>query len=632
MIDKLDKLIILSTCICRPELHNLVFPQLIDVLSNLSVEIIWIFNIDKDKNATQHNTKLIKCSSTQELTRDNLLRHLKKLKNVKYEFILSKTSNFYSATQNVMFASKKYMTDNSAMFWFEDDWILLKKLDLKNILDTYYNKNCYISLVFNELNFPPFILGSNMYKLFLDKFTEKIYEKDPLKKHLTIIDPENVFRFIMINLLADKQIPIYNFLVNNDNADLEKLFKYSEKCILHSFGLNKSRKVKAYKNKLNKSFLICDNPKKEIVDKINEINKKIPFKTETICKYETTAYLGINVNNSHDYHKLITDNSFNVVKFGGWNDYVGIKGNKTHSNVFFYDSGRIWKDNVSILNEIDNIDLKTNKMLELFNNHRGKRNVILTSYYFNVPDPQYKKEKKSRKKYKDGDNFEYMKEFYESVIEFGLHCIIFHDGLSDDFIKKYGTNKIKFVKFDHKDYFTTSGNDTRYLVFRDYLLKNINYDKVIISDINGVKFLTNPFIDLIYGKIFVARDRIKTRHNRKRVLTHHWFKEYAERVYKSFKSFQKFENEYSLTCKYFCGDYNTILNIIKDIGEEFEEVNTDTNTNYVVFNKVIREKYNDVIVYGISSHDGFREVVDDNKNYIIKIRNANIYGKLYWDN
>ena len=68
-------------------------------------------------------------------------------------------------------------------------------------------------------------------------------------------------------------------------------------------------------------------------------------------------------------------------------------------------------------------------------------NIILTSFYTKIPDPQYKPDKKSRKKFVL-ENFDYMKKFYNSIIKFKLKCIIFHDGLSEEFINKYSNNKI----------------------------------------------------------------------------------------------------------------------------------------------------------------------------------------------
>jgi len=256
----------------------------------------------------------------------------------------------------------------------------------------------------------------------------------------------------------------------------------------------------------------------------------------------------------------------------------------------------------------------------------SKKNIIITSYYFNKPDPQ-------RNKFYRED-FNYIKQFYNSLINHNLDCIIFHDGLSDEFLKKYTTDKIRFIKFSHDDYKTSSGNDTRYLVYLDYLKdKNTDYDKIIISDISGIEFLENPFNQITdVNKIYVVRDRIKTKYGKKRDLTHYWFKDYAINAYGTFDLFEKFKYEYALCAGYFCGNYNLIMEILSEFKSEFDKVDLTKNTNYAVFNYIMYSKFRKIIIQGYSTHDGYEEKVLPDKEYVIKIRNANVWGKLYWDN
>lgn len=261
------------------------------------------------------------------------------------------------------------------------------------------------------------------------------------------------------------------------------------------------------------------------------------------------------------------------------------------------------------------------------------KNIIITSFYVNVSDPQFKSNKKSRPEF-NNENFNYMKKFYDSVVKFDLECIIFHDGLSSDFLETYKTNKIKFIYFDHTNYITNSGNDTRFLVYLKYLNDNLEdnfYDKIIITDISGVEFLKNPFEDLNKNKIFVARDRIKTAKGTKRDLTHSWFKDYAIRAYGNFDLFEKFKNKYSLTCKFFGGNYKLIFEILTEFKNEFQKVNLNYNTNYAVFNYIMYSKFQERMIQGYSTHDGYEETIYPDKNYIINIRNADVNGKLFWD-
>jgi hypothetical protein len=251
-----------------------------------------------------------------------------------------------------------------------------------------------------------------------------------------------------------------------------------------------------------------------------------------------------------------------------------------------------------------------------------QNNIILTSYYLNIPDPQrniYVKE-----------NFDYIKTFYDSIVNYDLNCIIFYDFLSNDFIDKYETDKISFIKFNHDDYFTNSGNDTRNLVYLKHLNHNL-YDNIIISDINGIEFLSNPFEDLNEDRVYVATSRRKTVKGKVRDLTHDWFKQYAIRAYGNFDLFEKFKNNYSLTCKFFGGNYNIILEILTEFENEFYKVDLNHNTNYAVFNYIMYSKFHDRMIKGYSTNDGYCETHYINTKYIVSIRNADVFGKLFWD-
>ena len=48
------------------------------------------------------------------------------------------------------------------------------------------------------------------------------------------------------------------------------------------------------------------------------------------------------------------------------------------------------------------------------------------------------------------DYFPYIEKWYNSIISCDLNAVLFHDGLSDDFVSKYETDKIKFKKVSSK--------------------------------------------------------------------------------------------------------------------------------------------------------------------------------------
>jgi len=103
--------------------------------------------------------------------------------------------------------------------------------------------------------------------------------------------------------------------------------------------------------------------------------------------------------------------------------------------------------------------------------------VILSCYFNGKNDPIHHSELKEKKQ--EANNFNYIKPLYETAKKYKQHLIIFHDNLSDEFIKKYQTNKIIFRKTQLVS--NLSINDERFIIYYEYLLKNPN-KKVLSSD------------------------------------------------------------------------------------------------------------------------------------------------------
>ena len=584
-------LIILTTATCRPNIHNMTFNSTsLSFLDSISIPVKWIINIDKT----------LVCPSTQEKTQDNFDRLLKKYNP---EYIVSKQPNFFHAFKNLILASEKHWTDDSIFLNLQDDFLANKPFQLQDIINLYYTSNSYISLVFNKFgSFPVALIGSSLFKHYKNAFLSASEKQINARKgidHITAI----YFRRLTL-----KSHPIHYFLINEDITSLKQLLKKKDKVIANmkinnkdftkTFGNNSFTLNEPKFNKNNKNYLVTNT---------NLITK------ELFIDIKSTSDQKINIINQEQFNKLKTqyeqEQCFICIKFGGTHTYIEKK--MDYNNTYFRDLGRfIGKSPKLAENYIHQTPSLTNE------------NIIFTSYYFNQPDPQ-------RKKYQKED-FNYIKPFYDSVKKLNLSCIIFHDGLSQKFINKYQTDKIKFILFKHEDYKTTSGNDTRYLVYLNYL-RDKHYDKLIISDINGVEFLKDPFNIIQQDKIYVATSRIRTKKNTKRDLTHYWFKNCVEKTYGTFQPFENFKNKEALCAGYFCGNYNLINEILREFKKEFNRVNLQENTNFAVFNRIIYTKFRYRFIQGYSTHNGYEEIILPNKDYVLKIRNADVYGMLFFE-
>jgi len=89
------------------------------------------------------------------------------------------------------------------------------------------------------------------------------------------------------------------------------------------------------------------------------------------------------------------------------------------------------------------------------------------------------------------DTYNYIKEWYESVIFLNLKAVIFYDNLDEEFIMKYTRTNINFIKVEQKSLNTV---DYRWVIYSNFLKYNKNkYDNILFTDISDVIFLKNPF-------------------------------------------------------------------------------------------------------------------------------------------
>jgi hypothetical protein len=131
------------------------------------------------------------------------------------------------------------------------------------------------------------------------------------------------------------------------------------------------------------------------------------------------------------------------------------------------------------------------------------KNVILTTYFTSEKDPQ-------RPFIWANDDYSIIKDFYESIVKHDLNCYIFYDNCSDDFVKKFETDKIKFIKYDASN---KNMVDERWSLYSAFIA-HMDFDKVLCLDISDVIVLKNPFDYMEDDKVYVGDEECLNRQNR----------------------------------------------------------------------------------------------------------------------
>ena len=133
-------IIILTSAICRPNIHNKCFShKLINIFNECNDNYIikWIINIDKTIN----------CNYTQEDTKNNFK---KLIKNINIEFILPETPSYFNSCLNLINRAIQISEKDDIIFILQDDFILKKELNLNEIITKYFTNMSYVSFVFNK--------------------------------------------------------------------------------------------------------------------------------------------------------------------------------------------------------------------------------------------------------------------------------------------------------------------------------------------------------------------------------------------------------------------------------------------------------------------------------------------------
>ena len=155
------------------------------------------------------------------------------------------------------------------------------------------------------------------------------------------------------------------------------------------------------------------------------------------------------------------------------------------------------------------------------------------------------------------NNYDYIKEYYESILKHNLDATIIVDDMSINFMKKFTTDKINFYNVKPKNNKMLIHDERFY-----YFLKMVKYYKnteyFLISDISDVIIINNPekILCLSKDKLYVCKENENIDLNK-------WFSNYLDKInfYKYYKSL--FNNKLLLNCGGIFGHRTLIIKLLK---------------------------------------------------------------------
>jgi UDP-glucuronate 4-epimerase len=251
----------------------------------------------------------------------------------------------------------------------------------------------------------------------------------------------------------------------------------------------------------------------------------------------------------------------------------------------------------------------TKEFIQWYKETYWPEDIVFTTYFTGKEHPE-------RQYLVDNDSFEQMRIWYESVHALGLHAIIFHDSLNEDFVNKYVTPNVRFVKVKLGP---RSNNDERFFIYERFLNERIKLNpawapkRVLMTDLFDVKFNKNPFD---FMRLHEQENNLQNNSNteflfigseEELIRNNQWLQTRLSEC--ASKEWQFLMDTKLLNPGIVGGKVSTLLRFLPVYNEAMRNAPVKANCNTPMFNIVIRQApdWNDSIVTGTPFHTEFKK-------------------------
>lgn len=223
----------------------------------------------------------------------------------------------------------------------------------------------------------------------------------------------------------------------------------------------------------------------------------------------------------------------------------------------------------------------------------GNMDCIITTYFTTDRDPQ-------RFNVWAKDDFSIIERFYNGLVEHDLNAFILVDNTSDEFIKKYETDKIKFIKSDSSG---LNMVDVRWGLYNNLLKSKVDIDRVFFLDVSDVLILKTPFNLIESDKIYCGDEECIN-------ISNVWMMERYNLLNQHLilNSLGSYSSKQVLNAGILGGERSLMLEITEKIANilNISKV-TITTVDMSVFNHVLYSEYESKLVHGMPVNTVFRD-------------------------
>lgn len=218
------RLIIATTGLSRTDIHKISFPKYIELINFLDCrEVYWIINIDRPEQLDYLASENDAIDYLRSIIPNTIIT----------TFTKTNIASFRSAFIKVVRNIHNILTDDSVIFWLEDDWDvnLDNKQLVKNIVANI-NPSSHVNLTKNPFcSFNPSFWGHTLFRMIFDHNTIHGHYRDPERHimHATcqkLIDNNLKLNMINCNKTNEPCIHAFNFyqgiFMEHIDKDLDK--------------------------------------------------------------------------------------------------------------------------------------------------------------------------------------------------------------------------------------------------------------------------------------------------------------------------------------------------------------------------------------------------------------------------
>jgi|688.fasta_scaffold280097_2 hypothetical protein len=212
---------------------------------------------------------------------------------------------------------------------------------------------------------------------------------------------------------------------------------------------------------------------------------------------------------------------------------------------------------------------------------------IFTTYFTSGNDPQ-------RSGSWPSNDFNIIKDFYNSVVQHELNCVILHDHCSTEFIEQYSTDKVTFIKVDKV---LLNMVDYRWKLYHNLLEEMTEIKNVYFLDISDVIILKNPFNLMEEDVLYIG--------NEESIIEENTFM--MERFQMLGIDPTEYVDDRVLNCGIFGGNRTMMLEATEAIANILETANiTKTTADMAAANEVVYRNYADKFISGLPLNTKYR--------------------------